>query len=50
MAQDKKELLMDLRRKAFELRDSEDQAKLIEEMLKLLEEIQRDTKNEKGPT
>jgi len=30
MAQDKKKLLMDLRKKAIELRDSKDQAKLIE--------------------
>ena len=41
---------MDLRKKAIELRDSEDQAKLIEEMLKLLEEIQRDIKNEEDPS
>jgi 23S rRNA maturation mini-RNase III len=50
MAEDRERRLMQLQKKASKLRDSENQAKLIEEMLELLEEIQRDIKNEEDPS
>jgi len=46
MAEDKKARLVDLQRRASELRDPANQAKLVEEILKLLEQIQRHEKKE----
>jgi hypothetical protein len=46
MAEDKQARLLELRKKASEMRDPANQARLVEEILKLLEQIQRDEKME----
>jgi hypothetical protein len=45
MAEDKRARLLELQKKASEMRDPANQARLVEEILKLLEQIQRDEKN-----
>ena len=44
MAEDKRARLLELQKKASEMRDPANQARLVEEILKLLEQIQRDEK------
>jgi hypothetical protein len=45
MAEDKRARLLELQKKASEMRDPATQARLVEEILKLLEQIQRDEEN-----
>ena len=50
MADDKKARLVELQKSGSELRDPANQARLVEEILKLLEQIQRGEKKENPPS